>query len=91
MSPFTIRPRFILPLLVGLVVGGGILPALIYGVGVTVLGRYEGGSLARVYQVVLGDLAKGSIAAWIVFLGPYALYLLARLLRSWWNTSARHA
>ena len=54
-----------LPLLLGLIVGGGLLPALIYGCGVTILGRYEGGSLARVYQVVLGGLTRGSIAAWI--------------------------
>ena len=77
-----------LPLLLGLIVGGGLLPALIYGCGVTILGRYEGGSLARVYQVVLGGLTRGSIAAWIVFLGPYALYQLARLLRRWWHSAA---
>jgi hypothetical protein len=91
MSPSRNRLRFLLPLGIGLLVGGGVLPALIYGVGITILGRYEGASLGRIYQVVLGGLAKGSVAAWIVFLGPYALYLLARLARSWWQASARHA
>ena len=91
MSPLKSGSRFILPLGAGLLVGGVLLPALIYAVGITVLGRYEGASLARIYQVVLGGLAKGSIAAWIVFLGPYGLYLLARLVRSWWGASARRS
>jgi hypothetical protein len=79
------------PLLVGLVVGGGILPAVIYAIGVTVLGRYEGGSLMRLYQFVLAGLTRGSAVAWAVLLGPWLLYLLARLLRGWWCASARHA
>ena len=81
----------LVPLAIGLLIGGGVLPALIYGCGITILGRYEGGSLARIYQFVLGGLARGTVAAWGVFLGPYLLYLLARALRGWWQASARHA
>ena len=81
----------LVPLLVGLAIGGGVLPALIYACGITILGRYEGGSLARIYQFVLGGLTRGSVAAWAVFLGPWLLYLLARFLFSWWQASARRA
>jgi hypothetical protein len=34
-------------------------------------------------------LREASIASWVVFLGPYGLYLLFKALRSWWRASAR--
>jgi hypothetical protein len=78
----------LLPAAIGLAAGGLVLPALIYAVGVAVLGPYDGGSLAGTYKVVLGGLAHGSIPSWVVVLGPYLLWHLARLLRFWWRASA---
>jgi len=37
--------------------------------------------------VVWGGLATGSIASWIVVLGPYSLFLLSRILRIWWRAA----
>jgi hypothetical protein len=88
MSPSALKKR-LLPVAIGLVTGAFVMPALIYGCGVLVLGSYDGGSLMKTYQVVLGGLAHGSIPSWVVFLGPYLLWQLARLLRSWWQASAR--
>jgi hypothetical protein len=75
----------LLPVAIGLLAGAVAFPALIYGVGVAVLGPYDGGNLAGTYKIVLGGLAHGSIASWIVVLGPYLLWHLARLLRYWWR------
>jgi hypothetical protein len=83
--------RALAPAGIGLALGALGLPALIYGCGIAALGRYEGGSLARTYQGVLGGLARGSIASWIVVLGPYLLWHLARILRAWWQASAKLA
>jgi hypothetical protein len=74
---------------IGLSVGTILMPALIYGCGAVVLGTYEGGSLGKTYQVVLGGLAHGSITSWIVVLGPCLLWQLGCLLRTWWRASAR--
>ncbi len=78
-----------LPVAIGLAVGAIVMPALIYACGALVLGTYEGGSLGRTYQVVLGGLVHGSIPSWIVVLGPCLLWQLGCLLRSWWRASAR--
>lgn len=88
MSPSVLKKR-LLPVAIGLCLGAFVLPALIYGCGVLVLGPYEGGGLLKTYQVVLGGLAHGSVPSWVVLLGPYVLWQLARLLRSWWHASAR--
>ena len=77
------------PIAIGLAVGVILMPALIYGCGAVVLGTYEGGSLSRIYQVVLGGLAHGSIPSWIVVLGPCLLWQLGLLLRGWWLASVR--
>lgn len=74
---------------VGLIVGGGLLPLLIYFAGLALLGRYEGASVGAVYHVVFAGLARGSSASWIVLLGPYVLFQLFRGLILWWRTSAR--
>jgi hypothetical protein len=72
----------------GLGFGLGLLPILIYFAGVNLLGRYEGASLVRTYQSIYAGLAAGSIAAWIVVLGPYLLFLLGRALLAWWRAAA---
>ena len=88
MSPSALKKR-LLPVAIGLATGAFVLPALIYGCGMLVLGPYEGGGLLKSYQVVLGGLAHGSVPSWVVLLGPYLLWQLARLLRYGWYASAR--
>jgi hypothetical protein len=74
-----------------LAVGFGLMPALIYLAGSTVLGRYDGASPTRVYDGVYQGLQTGSIASWIVGLGPYGMYLLVRAIVLWWRASAQLA
>jgi hypothetical protein len=71
----------------GLAAGGLILPPLIYACGTALLGSYEGGSVSRTYSAVWMGAAEGSVAAWIVILGPYMLLLLLRMLRLWWRAT----
>ncbi len=73
----------------GLLIGVGLMPVLIFYAGVSSLGRYEGASLGHLYQSLFTGLRQGSIASWVVFLGPYGLYLLFKGLREWWRLSAR--
>jgi hypothetical protein len=72
-----------------LLVGMGLLPALIFLSGVVLLGRYEGGSLTRTYSSIFVGLGQGSPAAWGVVLGPYVLFLLFKGVMAWWRISAR--
>jgi hypothetical protein len=72
-----------------LIVGFLVMPALIFFVGTSTLGRYEGASLKGQFESLYDGLRSGSAASWIVFLGPYALLLLFRLLRLWWRAGAR--
>lgn len=65
-----------------------LLPALIYFAGSAALGPYEGSSLGTSFRSVYEGLGDGSIAAWIVVLGPYALLLLFKALRAWWRAGA---
>ena len=74
---------------VGLVLGVALMPVLIFYAGVATLGRYEGASLPTLYESLFQGLAQASIASWVVFLGPYGLYLMFKLLRGWWRASAR--
>ncbi len=76
---------------VALAFGFGILPVLIFFAGSATLGRYEGASIGGVYEAVYRGLEAGSLASWIVVLGPYGLYLLFKALRLWWRSSARLA
>jgi hypothetical protein len=76
--------------LLALMTGGLVLPVLIYFCGIALLGRYEGASLERTYRVVLGGLSAGSVASWVVVLGPYLLLQLAGLLRAWWHAGAKN-
>lgn len=74
---------------VGLILGLTLLPVLIFYAGVASLGRYDGAGLGRLYASLFEGLRESSVASWVVFLGPYGLYLLLRALRAWWRASAR--
>jgi len=73
---------------IALVVGIAVMPMLIFFTGANLLGRYEGASLLGLYASIFGGLKAGWASAWIVFLGPYGLYLTFRLLTVWWRVSA---
>lgn len=73
----------------GLLLGVILLPILIFYAGAATLGRFEGASLGRLYGSLFLGLKEASIASWVIFLGPYGLYLLFRALRAWWRASAR--
>jgi hypothetical protein len=77
--------------LLALAVGSGIMPILIFFAGSMALGRYDGASLTRIYDSLYQGLAVGSVASWIVVLGPYGFYLLFKTLRAWWRVSGRLA
>jgi hypothetical protein len=76
---------------IALLAGFGLLPLLIFFAGSSLLGRYEGASPARIYEVLYRGLGGDSLASWIVVLGPYGLYLIFRGLKAWWRASARLA
>jgi hypothetical protein len=72
----------------GLLIGVGLMPVLIFYAGVATLGRYDGASLGHLYRSLYGGLGQASIASWVVLLGPYGLYLLFKGLLAWWRASA---
>lgn len=74
--------RFEVLLALSLVLFGLIvLPALIYFIGVVLLGEYAGGGhLGSFYGDVLRDLGQGSLQAWSLVLGPLLLVQAGRLL-----------
>jgi hypothetical protein len=74
---------------IGLLLGVILMPVLIFYAGVAALGRFDGASVGHLYSSLLEGLREASIASWMVFLGPYGLYLLFRALRAWWRASAR--
>jgi hypothetical protein len=76
---------------IALATGFGLMPMLIYALGSSILGRYEGASLGRTFQSIYAGIQSGSTASWIVLLGPYGLYLIFRGLRLLWRASARLA
>ena len=76
---------------IGLGLGVVLMPVLIFYAGVAALGRFDGASLGHLYSSLFEGLREASAASWIVFLGPYGLYLLFRALRAWWRASARLA
>ena len=73
---------------VGLLLGVTLMPVLIFYAGVATLGRFEGATLSHLYASLFAGLRQASIASWVIFLGPYGLYLLFRALRGWWRASA---
>ena len=76
---------------VGLALGLTVLPPLIFIAGSSLLGRYEGASIANQYGSIYRGLVQGNWASWIVVLGPALLVLLSRALSSWWRRSAQLA
>jgi hypothetical protein len=72
----------------GLLIGVGLMPILIFYAGVFSLGRYEGAGLGPLYHSLMAGLGQASVASWTVLLGPYGFYLLLRGLRAWWRASA---
>jgi hypothetical protein len=68
---------------VWLAIGLFALPAIIYGVGVALLGPYgegQGASLGVFYANFFGDLASGEVRTWLLALGPLLLISLVRLV-----------
>ena len=76
---------------IGLGLGVVLMPVLIFYAGVAALGRFDGASLGHLYSSLFEGLREASVASWVVFLGPYGLYLLFRALRAWWRASAKLA
>lgn len=62
-----------------LVVGGVLLPCLIFVVGHATLGAYAHGSMLALLADFYGGLARASLPFWVVLLGPYVLIQAARL------------
>lgn len=83
--------REILFAVIALAAGLGLMPVLIFYTGATLLGRYEGAGLGALFRSIYAGLTTGSPASWVVLLGPYGLYLLARILAAWWRLGARPA
>ena len=76
---------------IALLTGFALMPVIIFFAGSSLLGRYEGASVGRIYESVYRGLETGSVASWIVLLGPYGVYLIFKGLRSWWRASAKLA
>ena len=66
-------------LIVGLALGFGALPWVLYQVGTRTLGPYEGGSAAMLSQTLYGDFLRLRPAAWLLLLGPLLLIFALRL------------
>jgi hypothetical protein len=71
-----------------LAVGVALMPVAIFYTGVAALGRFEGASVGHLYSSVFSGIREGSVASWVVLLGPYGLYLLFKTLRAWWRAGA---
>lgn len=69
---------------VWLAVGLLLVPALVFWVGIVVLGPYgeegQGGGLGSFYATFFGDLATGEVRAWLLTLGPLILVSLVRAI-----------
>ena len=98
MASNTIRERFglrggwiqeVVLGVAGLAVGFCLMPIFVFLAGSSALGRYEGASIGTQFASLYQGFSQGSLASWIVFLGPYGLYLLFKGLRLWWRASAR--
>ncbi|MCP5359867.1 MAG: hypothetical protein H7A14_03990 [Sinobacteraceae bacterium] len=67
-------------LLLGLVLGAVLMPALIWLAGSVVLGPYANGGFGAFCSDLLGGLREGSLAVWLVLAGPYVVITVLRLL-----------
>ena len=65
--------------LVGLLVGGLLVPCLIWAVGRATLGAYANGSVLALLGDFFRGLGRGSLPFWVVLLGPYARLQATRL------------
>ena len=68
---------------VWLIVGLFVLPAVIFTVGITLLGPYgegQGAGMGTFYGDFYGDLADGEVRAWALALGPLVLVSLIRFV-----------
>ena len=83
--------RLLWLLIASLALGLTVLPLLIFIAGSSLLGRYEGASLANQYGSIYRGLIQGNWASWIVVLGPALLVSLSRGLMLWWRRSAQLA
>ena len=83
--------RELVHIAVALAAGFGVMPAAIFYAGSQALGRYEGASAARIYRGIYQGLLAGSLASWIVVLGPLGFYAIFKGLRQWWRASAHLA
>jgi hypothetical protein len=83
-SPGSNRTRFELIFAsVWLAVGLFLLPALIFWVGIILLGPYgegQGAGMGTFYGDFFGDLAQGEVRAWALALGPLVLICLLRAI-----------
>jgi hypothetical protein len=77
-APSALR-RELLLLLAGIGFGLAVLPFLIYLAGAATLGPYQGGIGAFLAELY-GDVARLAPGAWLLLLGPYALFQAVRLL-----------
>jgi hypothetical protein len=75
--------RELVTLALCLLVGLLLMPVLIWAAGSAELGPYANGGLAALLADYYVTLAKGSLAYWIVALGPYGALWLLRGLRRW--------
>jgi hypothetical protein len=78
-------PRELLTLALCLAVGLLLMPPLIWLVGSLELGPYANGGLGGLLRDYYLALAQGSLAQWLVALGPYAAVWLLRGLRIWFH------
>ena len=77
--------RELLTLGLCLVLGLLLMPVLIWLVGKAELGPYANGGLGSLLGDYYVTLAKGSLAFWLVALGPYGALWLLRGLRLWFR------
>ncbi len=77
--------RELLTLLLCLAIGLVIMPWLIWAVGSNTLGAYSNGGPFSLWRDYLVGLLHGSLAFWLVVLGPYFAVWLWRALRWGWR------
>ncbi|MFO1401269.1 MAG: hypothetical protein U1F30_08670 [Steroidobacteraceae bacterium] len=65
--------------LVCLLIGGVLVPCLIWAVGRATLGAYAHGSMLALLGDFFVGLAHGSLPFWVVLLGPYLVLQAVRL------------
>jgi hypothetical protein len=72
--------RELLTIALCLGIGLLVMPCLIFAAGRLEFGPYAHGNLFALWRDYLAGLTAGSLAAWLILVGPY---LLVWLLRGW--------